>query len=75
VSFVFVDAVQAYDNESLTAAPPSKFEIERLIDGSGQSRLLAPRRHRRRGESSAKPLGTSATARSPASILAQFAVL
>jgi outer membrane protein OmpA-like peptidoglycan-associated protein len=44
----FVDAAQAYDraieivkNESLTATAPSKFEIEGLIERSGQSRLLA----------------------------------
>jgi outer membrane protein OmpA-like peptidoglycan-associated protein len=44
----FVDAAQAYDraieivkNESLTATAPSKFEIEGLIDRSGQARLLA----------------------------------
>jgi len=44
----FVDAAQAYDraieiikNESLTPIPPSKFEIDGLVERSGQSRLLA----------------------------------
>jgi outer membrane protein OmpA-like peptidoglycan-associated protein len=44
----FVDAAQAYDlaieiikNETLTPAAPSKFDIEGLIERSGQARLLA----------------------------------
>jgi len=44
----FVDAAQAFDraieiikNESLTPAAPSKFEIDGLIERSGQARLLA----------------------------------
>lgn len=44
----FVDAAQAFDraieivkNESLTPTPPSKFEIQELIERAGQSRLLA----------------------------------
>jgi outer membrane protein OmpA-like peptidoglycan-associated protein len=44
----FVEAAQAYDraieiikNESLTANPPSKFDIDGLIERSAQSRLLA----------------------------------
>jgi outer membrane protein OmpA-like peptidoglycan-associated protein len=44
----FADAAQAYDraieiikNETLTSAPPSKFEIESLVERSAQSRLLA----------------------------------
>jgi outer membrane protein OmpA-like peptidoglycan-associated protein len=44
----FVDAAQAYDraieiikNESLTPNPPSKFEIDGLVERSGHSRLLA----------------------------------
>src|SRR5580765_406688 len=44
----FTDAAQAYDraieiikNETLTPAPPSKFEIDGLVERSSQSRLLA----------------------------------
>ena len=44
----FADAAQAYDraieiikNETLTASPPSKFEIDGLIERAAQSRLLA----------------------------------
>ena len=44
----FVDAAQAYDraieiikNESLTPSSPSRFEIDSLIERSGQARLLA----------------------------------
>jgi outer membrane protein OmpA-like peptidoglycan-associated protein len=44
----FVEAAQDYDlaieiikNETLTPAPPSKFDIEGLIERSGQARLLA----------------------------------
>jgi outer membrane protein OmpA-like peptidoglycan-associated protein len=44
----FVEAAQAFDraieivkNESSTTTPPSKFEIERLIERSAQARLLA----------------------------------
>jgi outer membrane protein OmpA-like peptidoglycan-associated protein len=44
----FADAAQAYDlaieiikNETLTPAAPSKFDIEGLIERSGQARLLA----------------------------------
>jgi outer membrane protein OmpA-like peptidoglycan-associated protein len=44
----FVEAAQAYDvaieiikNETLTPAAPSKFDIEGLIERSGQARLLA----------------------------------
>jgi outer membrane protein OmpA-like peptidoglycan-associated protein len=44
----FVEAAQAYDlaieiikNESLTPTAPSKFDIEGLIERSGQARLLA----------------------------------
>ena len=44
----FTDAAQAYDraievvkNESLTPTPPSKFEIDGLVERSSQSRLLA----------------------------------
>jgi outer membrane protein OmpA-like peptidoglycan-associated protein len=44
----FVEAAQAYDlaieiikNETLTPTPPSKFDIEGLIERSGQARLLA----------------------------------
>jgi outer membrane protein OmpA-like peptidoglycan-associated protein len=44
----FVEAAQAYDlaieiikNESLTPAPPSKFDIEGLIERSAEARLLA----------------------------------
>jgi outer membrane protein OmpA-like peptidoglycan-associated protein len=44
----FVDAAQAYDlaieiikNESLTPVAPSKFDIEGLIERSGEARLLA----------------------------------
>lgn len=44
----FAEAAQAYDlaieivkNESLTPAAPSKFDIEGLIERSGQARLLA----------------------------------
>ncbi len=44
----FVDAAQAYDlaieiikNETLTPTSPSKFDIEGLIERSGQARLLA----------------------------------
>lgn len=44
----FVEAAQAYDlaieiikNETLTPAAPSKFDIEALVERSGQARLLA----------------------------------
>jgi len=44
----FADAAQAYDrtieiikNETLTPSPPSKFEIDGLIERAAQSRLLA----------------------------------
>lgn len=44
----FTEAARAFDraieivkNETLTPTPPSKFEIEGLIDRAGQSRLLA----------------------------------
>jgi outer membrane protein OmpA-like peptidoglycan-associated protein len=44
----FVEAAQAYDlaieiikNESLTSTPPSKFDIEGLIERSAEARLLA----------------------------------
>jgi outer membrane protein OmpA-like peptidoglycan-associated protein len=44
----FTDAAQAYDraieiikNETLTPTPPSKFEIDGLVERSAQSRLLA----------------------------------
>ena len=44
----FAEAAQAYDlaieiikNETLTPTPPSKFDIEGLIERSGQARLLA----------------------------------
>jgi outer membrane protein OmpA-like peptidoglycan-associated protein len=44
----FVDAAQAYDlaveiikNETLTPTPPSKYDIQGLIDRSGEARLLA----------------------------------
>jgi outer membrane protein OmpA-like peptidoglycan-associated protein len=44
----FADAAQAYDraieiikNETLTPTPPSRFEIEGLVDRAAQSRLLA----------------------------------
>jgi outer membrane protein OmpA-like peptidoglycan-associated protein len=44
----FADAAQAYDraieiikNETLTPTPPSKFEIDGLIERSAQSRILA----------------------------------
>jgi outer membrane protein OmpA-like peptidoglycan-associated protein len=44
----FTDAAQAYDlaieiikNETLTPTPPSKFEIDGLVERSSQSRLLA----------------------------------
>lgn len=44
----FADAAQAYDlaveiikNEALTPTPPSKYDIQGLIDRSGEARLLA----------------------------------
>jgi outer membrane protein OmpA-like peptidoglycan-associated protein len=52
----FADAAQAYDraieiikNERLTPTPPSKFEIEGLIDRAAQSRLLAANATTREG--------------------------
>ena len=44
----FAESAQAYDraieivkNDTLTPTPPSKFEIEGLIERAGQARLLA----------------------------------